>query len=331
MKKLQMVLDLSLKHRDTLGYGLVTLLTVGGERVFSTAVFQCPCSAAWNLAYGLVFLLVPALALFLLGYVLSARTWRLLTGCCRRTAAHPDPDRDGDGDPGCCARCRAGRHGALVCAQLSGAAAVAPLTWVAVALLGGSFYECAASGSSLLARRLCSGRDPQCPEQLPLVPCNQAQAPGVQDLLMVLKAQSQVLGWILIAIVIIGLLIIVSAIRCVSPVSFLQLNFWKIYVEQEQKILTSQATEHATELAKENVKCFFEGSHPKECKTPSMKDWEQISSIYTFNPKNQYYSMLHNYVHREEKNRSIRISKEDAVVPGFGFVDSHGLQANTGL
>lgn len=62
-----------------------------------------------------------------------------------------------------------------------------------------------------------------------------------------------------------------------------------------------------------------------------MKDWEQISSIYTFNPKNQYYSMLHNYVNREEKNRSIRISKDDAVVPGFGFVDSHGLQANTGL
>lgn len=194
MKKLQTVLDLSLKHRDTLGYGLVTLLTVGGERVFSTAVFQCPCSAAWNLAYGLVFLLVPALALFLLGYVLSARTWRLLTGCCRRAPADPDRDRDPDrdGDPGCCARSRAGRRGALVCAQLSAAAALAPLTWVAVALLGGSFYECAASGSGFLARRLCPGRDPQCPEELPLVPCNQARAPGVQDLLMVLKAQSQV-------------------------------------------------------------------------------------------------------------------------------------------
>lgn len=192
MKKLQTVLDLYLKHRITLGYGLLTLLTVGGERIFSTAVFQCPCSAAWNLTYGLVFLLVPALALFLLGYVLSARTWRLLTGCCK-----PGTD-DYDDDTGCracCrARCKAGQRGALVCAQLSGAAAIAPLTWVAVALLGGSFYECAASGSSFLARRLCSDRVPECAQQLPLVPCNKAPASDVQDLLTDLKAQSQVSG-----------------------------------------------------------------------------------------------------------------------------------------
>ncbi|XP_070275300.1 calcium homeostasis modulator protein 6 [Myotis yumanensis] len=329
MKKLQTVLDLYLKHRITLGYGLVTLLTVGGERIFSTAVFQCPCSAAWNLTYGLVFLLVPALALFLLGYVLSARTWRLLTGCCKRGADDHDDDT---GCSACCrACCNAGQRGALVCAQLSGAAAIAPLTWVAVALLGGSFYECAASGSRFLARRLCSDRSPQCAQQLPLVPCNKAQESDVQDLLMDLRAQSQVLGWILIAAVIVCLLIIVSITRCVSPVSFLQLSFWKIYVEQEQKILRSQATEHATELANENVKCFFEGSHPKECKTPSMKDWQQVSELYTFNPKNQYYSMLHKYVNREEKNRSIRISKGDAVVPILGFVDSHGMHATAEL
>lgn len=183
MKKLQTVLDLYLKHRDALGYGLVTLLTAGGERIFSTAVFQCPCSATWNQAYGLVFLLVPALVLFLLGYVLRARTWRLLTGCCKQ-GARPS-------GTGCC---NAGLRGAQVCAQLTGAAAVAPLTWVAVALLGGSFYECAASGSRVLARRLCLGRDPQCVQQLPLVPCNKAKEPGVQDLLVNLKAQSQVSG-----------------------------------------------------------------------------------------------------------------------------------------
>ncbi|MBW00687.1 Protein FAM26F, partial [Eschrichtius robustus] len=143
MEKFRAVLDLLLKHRNALGYGLVSLLTAGGERIFSTVVFQCPCSAAWNLPYGLVFLLVPALALFLLGY-------------------------------------------------LSAVAAVAPLTWVAVALLGGSFYECAASGSAFVARRLCFGRSPGCAAQLPLVPCHQVQAPDVQDLQKELKAQSQV-------------------------------------------------------------------------------------------------------------------------------------------
>uniref|UniRef100_G1NZ00 Calcium homeostasis modulator family member 6 n=1 Tax=Myotis lucifugus TaxID=59463 RepID=G1NZ00_MYOLU len=294
------------------------LLTVGGERIFSTAVVPVPLAAPpWNLTYGLVFLLVPALALFLLGYVLSARTWRLLTGCCNGAPTTTTTTL----------------QRGLVCAQLSGAAAIAPLTWVAVALLGGSLLRVPGQRepASLAAAPVLGPLPPQCAQQLPLVPCNKAQAPGVQDLLMDLKAQSQVLGWILIAAVIVCLLIIVSITRCVSPVSFLQLSFWKIYVEQEQKILRSQATEHATELANENVKCFFEGSHPKECKTPSMKDWQQVSELYTFNPKNQYYSMLHKYVNREEKNRSIRISKGDAVVPVLGFVDAHGMHTTAEL
>lgn len=314
MEKFQSVLDLHLKHRSAVGYGLVTLLTAGGERIFSTAVFQCPCSATWNLSYGLVFLLVPAMALFLLGYVLSARTWRLLTGCCARCSRK-----------GCSAR------GALVCAQLSGMAAVAPLTWVAVALLGGTFYECAASGSDVLVRHLCRGRDPTCVSQLPLVPCQKASPSNVQDLLQELRAQSQVLGWILIAAIIIFLLIFTSVTRCLSPVSYLQLKFWKIYLKQEQQILKRDATAHATKLAEENIKCFFESSHPKECNIPSMKDWQQISSLYTFNLQNQYYSMLHKYVNRKDKSHSIRSAEGDAVIPVLGFVDSPGLNATTDM
>lgn len=175
MEKFQAVLDLHHKYQSAFGYGLVTVLTAGVERIFSTVVFQCPCSATWNLSYGLVFLLVPALALFLLGYVLSARTWRLLTGCCARGA-------------------RAWPRGTVVCAQLSGVASLAPLTWVAVALLGGAFYECAASGSKVVARHLCPGGDPDCAGQLPRVPCNQAKEP-VQSLLKELRAQSQVRRW----------------------------------------------------------------------------------------------------------------------------------------
>lgn len=180
MEKFKTVLELHLKHHSALGYGLVTLLTAGGERIFSTTVFQCPCSATWNLPYGLVFLLVPALALFLLGYVLSARTWRLLTGCCA---------------PGARVKCSSGLRGAQVFAQITVAAALAPITWVAVALLGGSFYECAASGSMVLAQYLCSDRKPGCEDQLPLVPCNKDQKSDLQDLLKELKAQSQVRHW----------------------------------------------------------------------------------------------------------------------------------------
>ncbi|XP_006879082.1 PREDICTED: protein FAM26F [Elephantulus edwardii] len=315
MDKFQTVLDQYLKHHSALSYGLVTLLTAGGERIFSTVVFACPCSTTWNLPYGLVFLLVPALALFLLGYMLSARTWRLLTGCCAR-----------GGSRGCGTRLR----GALVFSHLSAAAALAPLTWVAVALLGGAFYECAASGSAFFARRLCNNTS-ECMKTLHQVPCNPGKKTDMQDLLKVLKAQSQVLGWILIAIVIIILLVSTAITRCMSPVSFMQLKFWKIYLDQEQQIFKTQATQHATELAKENVRCFFEGAQPKEYNTPSIKDWQQISSLYVFNPKGQYYSMLHKYVNRQEKNQSIRSLEGDAVIPVLGFVDSPGINTTAEL
>nr|XP_025858100.1 calcium homeostasis modulator protein 6 [Vulpes vulpes] len=295
MEKLQTVLDLQLKQHRALGYGLVSLLTAGGERLFSTAVFQCPCSAAWNLPYGLVFLLVPALALFLLGLVLNARTWRLLTGCCARSSRSRAR--------GCGAGLRAGRWAASSPGRALG------VTWKAawgVREVTNPFFLLREEDLKLL-----------------LVRHNQ--------LIAVLLCFPKVLGWILIAVVIIFLLIFTSVSRCLSPVSFLQLKFWKIYLEQEQQILKAQATEHAMELAKENVKCFFECLHPEECNTPSIKDWQQISSLYTFNPKEQYYSMLHKYVNRKEKTHSI-ISKEgDAVIPVLGFVDTPGINTTAEL
>lgn len=175
MEKFKAVLELQNKYHSVLGYGLVTLLTVGGEKLFSQVVFQCPCNATWNLPYGLVFLLVPALALFLLGYALNTRTWRLLTGCCCTGSASSS----------------SGSHSALTCLQINLAAALAPLTWVAVALLGGSFYQCAVSGSAPMAKYLCGNLDSSCAIKLPKVPCN-GQEEEMQDILNQLKAQSQV-------------------------------------------------------------------------------------------------------------------------------------------
>lgn len=303
MEKFKAVLDLQSKHRSVLGYGLVTLLTAGSEKIFSVVVFQCPCSATWNLPYGLVFLLVPALALFVLGCALSARTWRLLTACCSGSR-----------------NSSSWSHSAFVCAQITAAASVPAVTWVAVALLGGSFYQCAVSGSTYMAKRLCGDRNDSCVNNLPQVPCNK-QETEMEDFLSQLKAQSQVLGWVLIAAVIVLLLAVKSLIRCCSPVSYLQLQFWEIYMEKEGQILQKEASENATQLAKENVRCFFECSDPKECKTPSREAWQHISALYTFNSKNQFYSMLHKYVTRLETDGGRSSMEEDASVPALGFVD----------
>ncbi|XP_058422829.1 calcium homeostasis modulator protein 6 [Diceros bicornis minor] len=307
VEKLWTVLALHLKHHSKMGCCLVTLLTAGGERILFTVAFQCPCSASWNLPYSLVFLLVPALALFLLGCVLSAPSLRLLMGCrvCKGCCACK----------GCCTWCE-------LCCQVSGSALLASLTWVAVALLGGAVYECGASGSTEVARRLCAGRDSSCAARLPLVPCQQAGEPDVQDLLRELRAQSQVCGWSLIIVVIIFVLIMTCISECRAAGKFPQLKFWKIYSEQEKQILKTQVTEHATELAEENVKCFFEHSHPEECNIPSVEDWQQISLPYTFNPKNKYYSPLHKYVNTREKEQNISSSKGGEEVCFLGRVDS---------
>ncbi|XP_052606612.1 calcium homeostasis modulator protein 6 [Peromyscus californicus insignis] len=316
MEKFKAVLDLQSKHRSALGYGLVTLLTAGGEKIFSEVVFQCPCSATWNLPYGLVFLLVPALALFVLGYALSARTWRLLTGCCSGSRSTSSSSWS---------------HSAFVCARLTAGATVPAVTWVAVALLGGSFYQCAVSGSTYMAKRLCQGRDDSCVDKLPLVPCNKQEA-EMQDILSQLKAQSQVLGWVLIAVVIVLLLAVKSVTRCFSPVSYLQLQFWEIYTEKEGQILQKAASENATQLAQENVRCFFECSDPRECKTPSSKAWQHISALYTFNSKNQFYSMLHKYVNRKGAAGGLSSMEGDAAVSALGFIDDSGMvNTNTSI
>lgn len=161
-------------------------------------------------------------------------------------------------------------------------------------------YECCASGSTLTAGRFCAGRNSSCAAQLPLVPCRQAQDPFVQDLQKVLRAESQVVGWSLIAAVILLFLIFTCVSHHRAGGSFLQLKFWKIYWEEEHQCLRTQVTQRATKLAEENVRCFFEGSRPTGCNIPSKEDWEKISSPCSFKLEDEYLSALHTFVNKEE-------------------------------
>ncbi|XP_054843859.1 calcium homeostasis modulator protein 6-like [Eublepharis macularius] len=309
MEKFRTVIDFCLSHQKLLGYGAVSLLTAGSERIFSVVVFKCPCNS-WNLLYGSVFMLVPALILFLLGLLLSTRSWRVLTGCCA-------PGR----------LSRAGHRG-RICRYLRIlwlvviGAAVAPLTWIAVALLGGHFYECAASGNTIVQRYMCQGEGSQCLKELPQVPCGDGSSQKVQDSLMSLRAQSQVMGWILISTVTILALISTCISRCRSPVSVLHLAFWKMYMAKEQELFEIKAKEHAAKLAERNLKCFFDSTELKPFLTPGTQSWQAISSLFAFNPEEHYYSMIHKYVSSKNKNSSIRSAEGDTFPACLGFVDA---------
>ncbi|NXK57410.1 CAHM6 protein, partial [Sylvietta virens] len=307
MDRLHKAVDFCIRHQTILGYSIVSLLTAASEHIFSSVVFRCPCNSG-NLLYGSSFLLAPAFVLLLLGYTVNARIWRLLTGKC-------SPEKHLQCSPwGTCASfCQ-------VLVLTTAKALVAPLTWIAVALLGASFYECAASGSSLIARRFCKDKGTDCQKQLLKMPCDEKLSADISSERLSLQAQSQLAGWFLIASIMTVALISTCVIHCCSPVSYLQLKFWKIYSKKEHELFEIKAKEHATKLAERNTTCFFEATDPAPFHTPSNKDWQKISILYTFNSQEQYYSMIHKYVSTNRGN-SPKFNEEGQDLTVLAFVD----------
>ncbi|NXW47872.1 CAHM6 protein, partial [Nyctiprogne leucopyga] len=307
MDKLREALDFCIHHQTVLGYSIVSLLTAASEHIFSSVVFKCPCNSS-NMLYGSVFLIVPAFILFLLGYMLNARTWRLLTGSC-------PPEKHCSCSPrGTCARY------CLVLLPVTARALVAPFTWIAVALLRASFYECAASGNGLVKDLVCKGKGQECHELLVKIPCDDKLLGRIPGEFLSLQAQSQLLGWFLIASIMTLALIATCVSRCYSPVSYLQLKFWKIYSKKERELFEIKAKEHATRLAEINTNCFFEATDPVPFQTPSNEDWRKISFLYTFSSREQYYSMIHKYVNTNRGN-SVRFGEGGQNPPVLEFVD----------
>ncbi|NXH74189.1 CAHM6 protein, partial [Hydrobates tethys] len=307
MDKLRGVLDICIRHQTVLGYSIVSLLTAASEHIFSSVVFKCPCNSG-NMLYGSLFLIVPAFILFLLGYMVNARTWRLLTGSCPAEK-----------------RCSCCPCGALACychvlVPVTARALVAPLTWVAAALLRASFYECAASGNGLMKNFVCKDRGQECREQLVKIPCDEELSQKLMGELLSLQAQSQLIGWLLIASIMTIALISACVIHCYSPVSYLQLKFWKIYSKKEWELFEIKAKEHATRLAEINTNCFFEATDPAPFQTPSNEDWRKISFLYTFSSQEQYYSMIHKYVNTN-RGKNVKFGEGDQIPTVLGFVD----------
>ncbi|KAG7463345.1 calcium homeostasis modulator 6 [Solea senegalensis] len=314
MDKLKTVLNIANKQTN-LGCGLLALLTAGGEQIFSSAVFSCPCNGQ-NFIYGMVFLLVPALALMLLGYIVNKKTWKLLTGLCQQKAK--------------LCRWKKLRTTVVILFQISTMAMVAPASWIAVALLSGKYYECLRTGTRVYIKYLCNETKSQC-KDLQKFPCSsETQA---RDVLLALRAESQVLGWLLISSIMLSNLLISCLARCASPISYLQLKFWRAYAQEECKLIDSYMEKHAKELAERNLKCFFNQTLPQPIITPSNKDWETVSTLYKFTTKGQYYSTLHRYVEESMEcgdgmMRMMSVKSSEAADDNpavLGFVDDGSI------
>lgn len=182
MDNFQGILRFLMNQKTTIGYSFMALLTIGGERIFSMVSFQCPCNHDQNFAYGVTFLLGPAAVLLIFGIFSSTRFWRLYTGCCLNPMK----------------LCPRGNcFGCLrVFMSIFTGACVAPLMWLCVALLNGTFYECAVSGldDNLVVDLFCKNKTLKCREELARVPCDRSKLSSEErmELLLMFRAQSQV-------------------------------------------------------------------------------------------------------------------------------------------
>ncbi|XP_054879176.1 calcium homeostasis modulator protein 6 isoform X2 [Poeciliopsis prolifica] len=232
MDRFKTILNIASKQTN-LGFGLVALLTAGGEQIFSSVAFKCPCNEL-NFLYGLVFLLVPALALLLLGYILSKKMWILFTGLWHNKAKL------------CCWKNLAATCTAFF--QISSTALVAPSSWFAVALLNGNYYECAMTGTnvSVYNKYLCKDMNSEldCAKKLPLLPCDKRN----EEVLRALRSQSQILGWLVITFIMLSSLLIICLARCNSPISYQQLKFWRAYAQEERNQLLVSSSPPALSL-----------------------------------------------------------------------------------
>ncbi|TDH12229.1 hypothetical protein EPR50_G00069620 [Perca flavescens] len=292
MDNFQTVLRFFTNQKSTIGYSFLALMTVGGERVFTLVSFQCPCNHDQNFAYGLTFLLGPAVVLLVLGLLFTSRLWRLYTGCCLNPMK-------------LCPRGNCLGHLRVLMSIFCGAC-VAPVMWLAVALLNGTFYECAVSGldDNLVVDLFCKNKTLACREELARVPCDRSKLSSDErmELLLMFRAQSQILGWCVIITAVVGGLLGTCYKNCRSKVSFLQLTFWKRYMEKEKERFDTLAVEYATKLADRNLQSFFENKEPAPFPFPNHRAWEEISAYYTFTESEQCYSTLQRYVERKDRD-----------------------------
>ncbi|KAG8444641.1 hypothetical protein GDO86_009705 [Hymenochirus boettgeri] len=285
MDAVQRIFKCFTDRKSAVGYAFMTLMTIGGQQLFSFFAFKCPCSHQ-NFIYGGAFLFAPAILLFIIGYFLNSRTWKFFTGCC----ANPKIMMPG-GNPCYCFR-------VVILITLN--AMISPVIWISVALLNGTFYVCAMSGWQNEANLmfLCKNKSTHCFLQMFKVPCDKSLMPSVEseEIMALLHAQSQVLGWCLILLSAAISILCTCYFNCRSNVSSLQLKFWRIYVETEKQKFDELAEEYATKLAERNLRSFFENKEPDAFEIPDNQAWKEVSCLYTFSKNHQYYSTIHKFV-----------------------------------
>ncbi|XP_017319105.2 calcium homeostasis modulator protein 2 [Ictalurus punctatus] len=269
------------KSKDVVIFnGLIALGTVASQTAYNIFAFECPCSAQRNYLYGLAAIGVPALTFFLIGVMLSRSTWDLVSECRIRK----------------CRKLSAAAAFALL-GSIVGRAAVAPVTWSVISLLRGEAYVCA----------LSEFVDPQSLENFPSTtqssiimaqfPCKDVPSELLhfwKDIERRLKYESQLLGWMLVAIISFTVFLVMCGKRCCSPLGYQQEAYWSSYRANEHALFQRTAEAHAKLRAAESIRTFFgfvaleeqergllAACHGAKLAISNL-EWNQITGVYLY-------------------------------------------------
>ncbi|XP_004580358.1 calcium homeostasis modulator protein 4 [Ochotona princeps] len=267
----------SLQRSGTFINSLIVALTIGGQQLFSSFTFKCPCQVGKNFYYGSAFLVFPALILLIAGYALRSQMWTITSEYCCSCAS---PRRT---------ICPLERR--LACLRffsITGRALIAPLTWLAVTLLRGTYYECAASEFASVDQypvfnNVTAGKREEMLAGFPCCTSAPSDVTQVRDeVALTHRYQSQLLGWSLITLTIIAVLISRCLTRCCSPLTSLQHCYWENHLQNERELFEQAAKQHSRLLIMQRLEKLFgfvPGSEDvQHVRIPSCQDWREISA-----------------------------------------------------
>ncbi|XP_077018835.1 calcium homeostasis modulator protein 4 isoform X3 [Tamandua tetradactyla] len=102
------------------------------------------------------------------------------------------------------------------------------------------------------------------------------------ELALLHRYQSQMLGWILITLATIAALVSCCVAKCCSPFTSLQHHYWTSHFHNERELFRQAAEQHSRLLIMQRIKRLFgfvPGSEDvKEIRIPTHQDWRDISA-----------------------------------------------------
>uniref|UniRef100_A0A7E4W6M1 7TM_GPCR_Srx domain-containing protein n=1 Tax=Panagrellus redivivus TaxID=6233 RepID=A0A7E4W6M1_PANRE len=248
--------------------GLIIVSTISGQSLIGKLTFSCPCAFPLNIYHSCAFIFGPTVALFMFAMLINGNTWKLVHGCCYRTHKSEHP----------CGMA------VIYWLQIFAESSIAPVAWLFVAFLNGSYYACMRAGDFCHVNATTQCQNSTAVEvalatiSVPLITIDKNICPlCVCNLDTVsdgyLHSESQVIAWLLIVCVGVIALTSVCLVRMCDKYTYVQNTYVHMYRTEEKAIFDDIAREKARAYAKANAEAFFKrDKHSKE-------DWDIISSL----------------------------------------------------